>query len=277
VTALRGATLSDRSSGLSSEALERLRNPPRGQPSISIDKDSRLAIDWYLANPSESTYEAIRAGIIRHSPHINVPSYYKTKRLVADLTGIESVVHDMCINSCVAYTGPFEDKESCPICSEPRYDELQRASSNGRDKIPHQEFHMIPIGPQIQALYQEPESVSHAHYLRKERSRILSYLESDRPLKEYSDLLHGSDLIEAFQDGRIGEDNIVLMFSIDGAQLYTKKASACWIYIWVLMNLTPDRRYKKEHVFIGGFIPGPNNLKNMDSFLFPGLQHLVAL
>jgi hypothetical protein len=30
-------------------------------------------------------------------------------------------------------------------------------------------------------------------------------------------------------------------------------------------------------VFIGGFIPRPNNLKNMDSFLFPGLQHLVAL
>jgi hypothetical protein len=153
VTALQGATLSDRSSGLSSEALECLRNPPCGQPSISIDKDLQLAIDWYLANPSESTYEAIRAGIIRHSPHINVPSYYKTKRLVADLTGIESVVHDMCINSCVAYTGPFEDKESCPICSEPRYDELWCASSNGRDKIPRQEFHTILIRPQIQALY----------------------------------------------------------------------------------------------------------------------------
>jgi hypothetical protein len=43
------------------------------------------------------------------------------------------------------------------------------------------------------------------------------------------------------------------------------------------MNLTPDQCYKKEHVFIGGFIPRPNNLKNMDSFLFPGLQHLVGL
>jgi hypothetical protein len=60
---------------------------------------------------------------------------------------------------------------------------------------------------------------------------MLLYLESDRPLEEYSDLLHGSDLIEAFQDGRIREGNIVLMFSVDGAQLYTKKASVCWIYI----------------------------------------------
>jgi len=36
-------------------------------------------------------------------------------------------------------------------------------------------------------------------------------------------------------------------------------------------------RYKKKFVFIGGFIPGPNNLKNIDSFLLLGLQHLVSL
>jgi hypothetical protein len=67
------------------------------------------------------------------------------------------------------------------------------------------------------------------------------------------------------------------MFSIDGAQLYAKKASTCWIYIWVLLNLSPDRRYKKQHIFVGGFIPGPRNPKNTDSFLFPGLFHLCAL
>jgi hypothetical protein len=96
-------------------------------------------------------------------------------------------------------------------------------------------------------------------------------------LDEYSDVLHGSDMIQAFQDELVGGDDIVLMFSIDGAQLYVQKASACWIYIWVLLNLEPSRRYKKQHVFIGGFIPGPNNPKNLDSFLLPGLQHLVAL
>jgi Transposase family tnp2 len=85
------------------------------------------------------------------------------------------------------------------------------------------------------------------------------------------------DLIWAFDDGCIGADDIILMFLIDGAQLYAMKASACWIYIWVLLNLPPVLRYKKDHVFISGFIPGPNNPKNLDSFLFPGLQHLVAL
>jgi hypothetical protein len=84
-------------------------------------------------------------------------------------------------------------------------------------------------------------------------------------------------MIYAFQDGRIGEDDITLMFSIDGAQLYAMKNSSCWIYIWVLLNLSLAERYKKNHVFIGSFIPGPNNPKNIDSFLFLGLQHLVSL
>jgi hypothetical protein len=85
--------------------------------------------------------------------------------LVADLTGIESIVHHMCINSCVAFTGPFSDLDTCPVCSESRYN-LTRSQSNGRrTRTPRKEFHTIPIGPQIQALYRNPKSASHAHYL----------------------------------------------------------------------------------------------------------------
>jgi len=163
------------------------------------------------------------------------------------------------------------------MCLEARYDQYRLEASSGRDRIPRQEFHTVPIGPQLQALYWDPESARRAHYLCEERSRILAEIEQHGCLETYSDVLHGSDLIEAFQDGRVGEDDIVLMFSIDGAQLYAKKASACWIYIWVLFNLSPDLRYKKKNVFIGGFIPGPNNPKNTDSFLLPGIYHLCAL
>lgn len=271
---LQRATLDSPDLGLSGEALDRLRRPLHGQPCDAVDDDARTTIELYLGNPSEATYETNRAIILRRFPDTNLPSYYMAKRLVFDLTGIESVVHHMCINSCIAYTGPFLDLDACPICSEPRYD-LHRLSED--KMIPRQEFHTIPIGPQIQALYRSPESASLAHYLREERARVLSDLEHEEYLSEYSDVLHGTDLIEAFEDGRIGADDIVLMFSIDGAQLYAMKASACWIYIWVLLNLPPTLRYKKDHVFIGGFIPGPNNPKNLDSFLFPGLQHLVAL
>jgi hypothetical protein len=43
------------------------------------------------------------------------------------------------------------------------------------------------------------------------------------------------------------------------------------------MDLPPEIRYKKDHVLPGGFIPGPNKPKNLDSFIFPGLHHLSAL
>ena len=69
--------------------------------------------------------------------------------------------------------------------------------------------------------------MKHAHYLCEERSKDLAEIKQHSSLRVYNDILHGSDIIEAFQDGQIGEDDIILMFSIDGAQLYAKKASAC--------------------------------------------------
>ncbi|KIK79377.1 hypothetical protein PAXRUDRAFT_16365 [Paxillus rubicundulus Ve08.2h10] len=49
------------------------------------------------------------------------------------------------------------------------------------------------------------------------------------------------------------------------------------MYIWVILNLPPQKRYCKLHVLPSGFIPGPNKPKNLDSFLFPGFHHLAAL
>ena len=67
------------------------------------------------------------------------------------------------------------------------------------------------------------------------------------------------------------------MFSIDGAQLYRHKQSDCWIYIWILLDLAPDERYKIKNILPGGVIPGPEHPDNMESFLFPGLAHVSAI
>jgi hypothetical protein len=60
--------------------------------------------------------------------------------------------------------------------------------------------------------------VTQAHYLCTEKPRVLAEFEKRRYLDEYLDVLHGADLITAFQDGCIGDDDIVLMFLIDGAR-----------------------------------------------------------
>ena len=108
--------------------------------------------------------------------------------------------------------------------------------------------HTIPIEPQLQMLYREPESAAYAHYLHEEREHVLSEINRTSCLNRYSDVLHRSNLIEAFQDACIREDDIVLMFSIDSVQLYVIKALACWIYIWVVLNLAPERHYRKKHI-----------------------------
>ena len=107
VKMLHEASLDDPSLGMSCKALEQLQNPFCEQPSCSIDGDTWLAINIYLGNPSEATFKVNRKAFLRQLSDANIPSYYKTKCLVANLTGVKSVVHHMCINTCTTYMGPF--------------------------------------------------------------------------------------------------------------------------------------------------------------------------
>ncbi|KAG5220983.1 Amidohydrolase family protein [Salix suchowensis] len=51
-------------------------------------------------------------------------------------------------------------------------------------------------------------------------------------------------------NGEINDNDTLMLFSIDGTQLYRMKQSDCWIYIWVILNLAPDKRYKLRLVFV---------------------------
>ncbi|KAG2066235.1 hypothetical protein BDR04DRAFT_1130108 [Suillus decipiens] len=75
----------------------------------------------------------------------------------------------------------------------------------------------------------------------------------------------------------IKQNDIVLMVLLDGAQLYESKQSDCWMYVWIILNLSPDKQYWRVHVWPGDFIPGLNKPKNLDSFLFVSMHHLAAL
>ncbi|KAF8834910.1 hypothetical protein BDN67DRAFT_992559 [Paxillus ammoniavirescens] len=87
----------------------------------------------------------------------------------------------------------------------------------------------------------------------------------------------GWDYLGVALDGDIKPDDIVLMASLDGAQLYEDKDSDCWIYIFILVNLSPDKHYHKLQVLLGTFIPGPNKLKHLDLFLTIRFHHIAAL
>jgi len=68
-----------------------------------------------------------------------------------------------------------------------------------------------------------------------------------------------------------------VQLSLDGAQLYQDKDSDCWIFVYIIHNLAPELRYHKKFVIPAGFIPGPEKMKDGDSFLYPVLHHISAL
>lgn len=268
----------------------RLLNPPRESPRKQIDDDPllKLALKLFLSTPTNSrtTYTEACDGVEECFPGAEMPSYDKLKSRIADITGVSSVAADMCINSCLAFTGPLEDVPTCPECLEPRYDPKILAASRGKQKTPRQSAHTIPLGPQLQAMYSTPEGSAAMKYRSEQTATLLEELRVKQTMDSYGDFICGSDYLNSLSKDQfadtagtklISNHDICLMLSLDGAQLYQNKASDCWIFIWVIYELAPDKRYKKRYVLPGGFIPGPNKPKNLDSFLFLSLHHLSAL
>lgn len=96
-------------------------------------------------------------------------------------------------------------------------------------------------------------------------------------LQRLSDIYHGTNFYRHYQNGEIGRDDFVLIYSMDGAQLYEHKASHCWTYMWIIVDIAPNRRYKRKYLLPGAIVPGPNKPEFPDSFNFPGFAHLSAL
>lgn len=282
VLALKQASLEDQSAKMSDEALQRLRNPPRGP--IDVNSPAiRHSISTYLAleHASQDAYNRIRRSLMQNFSGIDgvddILSFHAVEKLVAAHTGVEPIIHDMCSQSCMAYTGPYATLEHCTVCGTSRWDQAKLAASNGRRKVAAQNFSTIPLAPQLQALYRNPDSACDMRYLHERTQEVLTELRATGTIPVIDDIVMGWDYLTAVIDGDIKEGDIALMVSLDGAQLYESKESDCWIYMWVVLNLSPNKRYRKVHVRPGGFIPGPNKPKNVDSFLFVGMHHLAAI
>ncbi|KIK76909.1 hypothetical protein PAXRUDRAFT_17865 [Paxillus rubicundulus Ve08.2h10] len=260
VLLVKNAVLEDLIAQLDNNMLGRIRNPPQGP--LQIDSPGiHHSITTYLAleHASQEAYKHVI-----HSTRQSYPtpdrvdnellSFKVVEKLIASYTGIDPIWHDMCPDSCVGFTGPFKDLDDCPTCNKSQWNEAKLHVSNGCIKVSLKKFPTIPLGPQLQALYRDPKS---AQFI--------------------DNITMGWDYLGMVLDSNIKENDIMVMASLDGAQLYEDKDSNCWIYVWIIVNLSPDKWYRKVHVLPGGFIPGPNKPKNLDSFLVVGIHHLAAL
>lgn len=270
IASIRNAQFSD---DMDPEMISALKNPSRAPP--DIDETTRMSIDIYLglSNASEQSYENTRKALARRNPPVEIHSLHIVKKNICDMTGVKTIETDMCINSCLAYTGPFSSLQACTQCGEPRYED-----STSQKRVARQRFCTIPLGPQLQAMYRSPGGADRMHYCARKTRAILEQLVKDNDeIPVYEDVYHGEDYLEAVRRGDISENDIVCMFSLDGAQLYRDKASDCWFFIWINLNLPPELRYKKMFIIPTGFVPGPNKPIIIESFLLPSFRHFSAL
>ncbi|TFK79540.1 hypothetical protein K466DRAFT_505374, partial [Polyporus arcularius HHB13444] len=143
-------------SGMSSAAIERMRNPP-ARPPPPLTQMELLGVEMFLARgaASEENYADNRRAFMRVHPEDNIPTYDRTKRIMAQATGIEAIKHDMCYNTCIAYTGPFDQLTHCPIC--PEHKSRYVTTVQGK-RVARRTFSTFPIGPQLQILRGSPET-----------------------------------------------------------------------------------------------------------------------
>lgn len=275
IEALKNAKLED--SNMLPDDIARLRAAPSDFPFDVYDPDFLLSLRTFLAvnTASQEVYNTFRDAVLARHPDNTFLSYDQIKRRVQQISGIVPITHDMCVDSCAAFTGPFGDLTECPLCAEPRY---QYTSGPCPQRIARRQYHTIPLGFVLQAFYRSPEDAQRMHYRQKRTDEILAHLRANGyQIDVYDDIYIGSDYLDAVESGKIKPGDIVVQISLDGAQLFRDKESDCWMYIYVIHDISPDLRYTKNYVIPGGFIPGPNKPKHVDSFIFPGLYHLSAL
>ncbi|KAF8234295.1 hypothetical protein L208DRAFT_1040487, partial [Tricholoma matsutake] len=150
IEGLQTATLEN--SNMHEEDIQRLRDPPSNFPEEITDRHFLKALRMFIltTNASEATYNGVWAASQACYPDDPFLSFDQVKHKLEMLTGVVPIMHNMCINMCAAFTGPFTPLDACPKCSKSRYHPGTRK--------PQRQFLTIPIGPVLQALYHLEET-----------------------------------------------------------------------------------------------------------------------
>lgn len=194
-------------------------------------------------------------------------SIYHIKTTLKSLIDIEPQWIDMCIRSCCAYTGQFEDKIQCPYCNEPRYQ-----LCNQKRKVRYQ-FALFSIIKRLKIQYEDPNRADELRYRHIYTSR--DEFGKDGKI---GDIFDGKCYLDLLKNGHFqDEHDIALTGSIDGYQIFRQKTDDCWIVLFINGNLPPEVRVLKENLLITSIIPGPKEPKDFNSFINPIVVELKKL
>ena len=217
IEGVRNASLDN--DGLDPEVLKNLRHPIQEQLDLSDKPGLRASIELFIdtTTASEQVYSNVCKTFARYMQAVvrgpqdgagdsdsdddddhKLLSHYCVKQKIAKLTGVHSLMRDMCPNTCIAYTGPFSDLETCPKCSQPRYDPASISDTGRHPKIAQRQFYTIPLGPQLQALWRSPESAKAMRHRSVETRAILEKMKNNgNEINTWEDIYHGTEYLDA--------------------------------------------------------------------------------
>ena len=192
-----------------------------------------------------------------------------TKKRVRSLAGFKPVRYSCCINSCVCFTGPYENLAECPNCKEARY------RVNGK---PRKYFDYLPVIPRLQAM---SANATHAKKMRYRAENV----HEPGVIKDVFDGSHYQTLLKTVVP--TGESNLFFYFSderdialglsTDGFGPFKKRKQTCWPIILFNYNIPPEFHFRKKYCIHVVTVPGPKKPWDWDSFCWPLAQELIQL
>jgi hypothetical protein len=177
----------------------------------------------------------------------------------------------MCRDSCVLFVSPYTHLKTCPKpgCGLACY-RLLSAPTAG--PVPHRNIppsqsvpNSLPSGP-----------LTKLSTLTSTTCETKKILTANGHLPIIS-LYSGQDYLTKVDNGEIGDYDLLISLSVDGAQLIRDKHSNTWFLTLINHNLPESVRWKHEYGLLSGIIGGPNNSWDLQYFHFPTVVEVHRL
>jgi hypothetical protein len=206
----------------------------------------------------------------------DLPKHYVLRTRMACLSGIKGVRIDCCVNSCMAFTAPFNVLDYCLHCGEDRYHSCNNPDAR---RSPRKYYQYIPLIPRLINMYRHPQTVELLSY-RSTREATNHLIRDIFDGKHYRNLCRSHVVVNGetrpYNFFSLPTD-IALGLSSDGFGLFKSRKKSCWPLIAFNYNLKPHIRFRLENALCLGVIPGPHAPKDIGSFLGPLIDELEDL
>lgn len=208
-------------------------------------------------------------------PKHKTPGWKKAQKVLAQLAAFEKDVRHCCINSCVLFAGPHQDRDTCPKCKEPRYD------TSGPKPRARKLWTYLPLAPRLKQMVENDDTRKEMQY--RHQHDVACKHRADEvcdvfDTKLYCTLLERQVIVNGKTYNHHYFDqptNIALGFSTDGVAIWKKQKASAWPLFAINYNLPPEKRMHRKHILCVGCVP--KKAWDFESYMYPLYEEAVVL